>query len=218
VEIPAVPEEEARLRSLLPDLYAAGVKHLNLHQLRLTPHNARHLLEREYTHIHGPKVTVLESELCALTLVAHAAERKLPLAVNYCSFVYKHRFQAAAGRKRFGALMLESGESLTDSGHIRMPAARSVGQNHTVETPRLAADSSEHQTYAAAFLRPQASPVFPHREIPLSSEFSVFLERHPARPSTDAALQAPAPDSGGIYGPSLEESCEWITPGLGVYF
>jgi pyruvate formate-lyase activating enzyme-like uncharacterized protein len=219
VEIPAVPEEESRLRSLLPELAATGVAHLNLHQLRLTPHNARHLLERDYTYVHGPKVTVLESELCALKLVAHAAERKLPLAVNYCSFVYKHRFQAAAGRNRFGAQLLESGESLTGSGHIRMPhAARSVGQNHTVETPRLVTDSSEHPAYAAAFLRPQANPVFPHREIPLSSEFSVFLERHPARPSADAAQQAPAPDSRGIYEPSLEESCEWITPGLGVYF
>jgi uncharacterized protein len=97
VEIPAVPEERNPSAALLPDLSAAGVSHLNLHQLRLTPHNARHLLERDYTYIHGPKVTVLESELCALELVAHGASA-LPLAVNYCSFVYKHRFQAAASR------------------------------------------------------------------------------------------------------------------------
>jgi pyruvate formate-lyase activating enzyme-like uncharacterized protein len=207
VEIPAVPEEAARLRSLLPDLCAAGVSHLNLHQLRLTPHNARHLLERAYTYVHGPKVTVLESELCALALLAHAAERRLPLAVNYCSFVYKHRFQAAASRRRFGALMLEEGETLTDSGHIRLSRAANS-----------AADEADHAAYAAAFMRPKANPKFPHRQLPLADDFSIFLERHPAWPSAGALAQAPDPDPSGFYPPSLEESCEWITPGLGVYF
>jgi len=219
VEIPAVPEDATRLHSLLPDLCAAGVTHLNLHQLRLTPHNARHLLEHAYTYVHGPKVTVLESELCALALVAHAARHKLPLAVNYCSFVYKHRFQAAASRQRFGAPLLESGEALTGSGHIRVPsAALAASQDHPAKPSEITADSVGPPTYAAAFLRPHANPEFPHRKIPLSEDFCVFLERHPARPSTDAAQHVPAPDRTGIYPPSLEESCEWITPGLGVYF
>lgn len=219
VEIPAVPEEATRLRLLLPDLCAAGVSHLNLHQLRLTPHNARYLLEREYTYVHGPKVTVLESELCALALVAHAAGCKLPLAVNYCSFVYKHRFQATASRKRFGGPLLESGETLTGTGHIRLShAALSAAHDHPAKPSGFSAVGPEHPTYAAAFLRSQASPEFPYREIPLAADFSIFLERHPARPSKDAAAEAPAPDPSGIYPPSLEESCEWITPGLGVYF
>lgn len=199
VEIPAVPEEASRLRALLPGLATAGVGHLNLHQLRLTPHNARNLLEREYTYVHGPKVTVLESELCALELVAHAAENGLPLAVNYCSFVYKHRFQAAASRKRFGARMLEEGESLTASGHIRLPGPKDTA-------------------YAAAYMRPRANPKFPHREIVISDSFSLVLERHPAQPSQDAPARPSAPDRAGIHPASLEESCEWITPGLGVYF
>ena len=211
VEIPAVPEEGARLEAMLPELTAAGVSHLNLHQLRLTPHNARHLLERDYTYIHGPKVTVLESELCALRLVACAAERKLDLAVNYCSFVYKHRFQAAASRKRFGAILLENGEILTENGFIRTPATVSTATRPGPADP---------PAYAAAFVRSQANPEFVHRAVSVSTDFTVFVERHPVRQGADACASAPVahPGTAGLYEPSLEESCEWITPGLGVYF
>ena len=226
VEIPAVPEEAGRLEALLPELTAAGVSHLNLHQLRLTPHNARHLLERDYTYIHGPKVTVLESELCALGLVGHAAERKLDLAVNYCSFVYKHRFQAAASRKRFGALLLENGELLTENGYIRTPATVSSA---TRPNPMPPVPDEENQfetlpadgpSYAAAFVRPQANPEFVHRGISVSAKFTVFVERHPVRQAADACASAPKanPETASLHEPSLEESCEWITPGLGVYF
>ncbi|ACU91482.1 Radical SAM domain protein [Desulfomicrobium baculatum DSM 4028] len=226
VEIPAVPEEAGRLETLLPELTAAGVSHLNLHQLRLTPHNARHLLEHDYTYIHGPKVTVLESELCALKLVAHAAAHKLELAVNYCSFVYKYRFQAAASRGRFGVLLLENGELLTDSGHIRTAATTAAATRPGSEPPvpgeedSLETNQASSPTYAAAFVRPLANPEFAHREISVSAGFTVFLERHPARPTAGAAASAPVadPDIAGLYQPSLEESCEWIAPGLGVYF
>jgi len=63
IEIPAIPEDYELLRNLLPQLAEAGVQYLNLHQLRVTPYNAAHLLDRGYTLLHGPKVTVLESEL-----------------------------------------------------------------------------------------------------------------------------------------------------------
>jgi len=226
VEIPAVPEEAERLEALLPELTAAGVSHLNLHQLRLTPHNARHLLEHDYTYIHGPKVTVLESELCALGLLARAAERKLKLAVNYCSFVYKYRFQAAASRNRFGVRLLENGELLTDSGYIRTPATTPlVARAHSKRpTPgkkdQLETSPADGPAYAAAFVRAQANPEFLHREISVSADFTVFLERHPVRQEADACASNPVPnpETANLYQPSLEESCERITPGLGVYF
>lgn len=226
VEIPAVPEEAERLEALMPELTATGVSHLNLHQLRLTPHNARHLLEHDYTYIHGPKVTVLESELCALRLVARAAERKQALAVNYCSFVYKYRFQSAASRKRFGVLLLENGELLTDSGYIRTPATAPVAGRPNAKPPtpgdeeHIETDPAGDPIYAAAFVRPQANPEFLHREISVSADFTVFVERHPARQESDACASAPVanPGTANLFQPSLEESCEWITPGLGVYF
>jgi len=218
IEIPAVPEERERLRRLLPGMHEAGVSHLNLHQLRLTPHNARHLLERDYTFVHGPKVTVLESELCALDLVAFATENRLPLAINYCSFAYKSRFQAAASREKFGSPLLEEGESLTGSGFIRsmQPAPEETCRGR--ERTRI--------SYSAAYLRPLPNPNFPHREVRLADGFAVVLERHPFLTVTHDEIERqtlgrppePDPELPGLFAPSLEESCEWITPGLGLYF
>jgi len=119
VEIPAVPEESGRLAGLLPALQAAGVNHLNLHQLRLTPHNYPKLSERGYSFLHGEKVTVLDSELAALEIMARAAELGSPLPVNYCSFVFKHRHQQAAARRRAAMLDCRPWESITPAGYIR---------------------------------------------------------------------------------------------------
>jgi pyruvate formate-lyase activating enzyme-like uncharacterized protein len=228
VEIPAVPEEQGRLEGLLGELSEAGVSHLNLHQLRLTPHNARHLLERDYTFVHGPKVTVLESELCALALVASAAKSGLPLAVNYCSFVYKHRFQAAASRNRFGPWLLADGEELTAGGFIRTLQTRSR-EGSTWRTVQLPPPPGQELwvRYSAAFLRPAAGSDLIHRVVPVSEDFHIVLERRLAREPRPIELQelkqslrAPEPDETvpGLYAPNLEDSCEWIIPGLGVYF
>ena len=97
----------------------AGVDHLNLHQLRLTPYNHRHFLERNYTCLHGEKVTILESELTALELMLHSIDRKLALPVNYCSFVYKNRYQKAAARSRGATLLARPYEELTPAGYLR---------------------------------------------------------------------------------------------------
>jgi pyruvate formate-lyase activating enzyme-like uncharacterized protein len=119
VEIPAIPEDARRLADLLPALSDAGVRHLNLHQLRLTPHNRPHLIQRDYTYLHGESVTVLESELTALALLQQASDQRLPLAVNYCSFVYKRRYQKAAARRRSAQETLKAHEAITESGFIR---------------------------------------------------------------------------------------------------
>jgi pyruvate formate-lyase activating enzyme-like uncharacterized protein len=119
VEIPAVPEDFALMQEKLAEMADGGVNHLNLHQLRLTPHNFKRLSNRGYTFIHGEKVTVLESELAALRLVRHALENRIPLPVNYCSFPYKRRFQRAASRRRGAALAAEGYEEATESGYLR---------------------------------------------------------------------------------------------------
>jgi pyruvate formate-lyase activating enzyme-like uncharacterized protein len=119
VEIPAIPEDLDRLLDLLPDLQDAGVKHLNLHQLRLTPHNLAELSERDYTFLHGEKVTVLESELAALTILGSVSRSGLKLPVNYCAFAYKRRYQQAATRRRNATHILKGHESVTENGFIR---------------------------------------------------------------------------------------------------
>lgn len=119
VEIPAIPEEFERMKEKLAEMRAVGVRHLNLHQLRLTPHNFDKLSRRDYTYLHGEKVTVLESELTALRLIRHGLECGSDLPVNYCSFVYKNRFQKAAARRRNAPFVKKGFEDLTESGYLR---------------------------------------------------------------------------------------------------
>jgi pyruvate formate-lyase activating enzyme-like uncharacterized protein len=119
VEIPAVPEDFGLLKDKLNEMADTGVNHLNLHQLRLTPHNFGKLAGRGYTFIHGEKITVLESELAALRLVRYGIENRMPLPVNYCSFPYKRRFQRAATRRRAAIRVTKGHEEVTESGYIR---------------------------------------------------------------------------------------------------
>ncbi|MFH1157244.1 MAG: radical SAM protein [Pseudomonadota bacterium] len=119
VEIPAIPEDMQRLKSTAAELDSMGVNHLNLHQIRCTAYNRNNLIERGYTFLHGPKVTVLETELAALELMACALEKKISLPVNYCSFSYRHQYQSAGTRRR-NALKIRAGwEDITQNGHIR---------------------------------------------------------------------------------------------------
>lgn len=119
VEIPAIPEDFALLRQKIMELEHGGVNFLNLHQLRLTPHNYKHLIQRNYTYLHGPKVMVLESELTALKLLDFAAENSLSLGVNYCSFIYKNHYQNMGSRKRSANFMCKPFETITETGMIR---------------------------------------------------------------------------------------------------
>ncbi|MFA6028558.1 MAG: radical SAM protein [Elusimicrobiota bacterium] len=108
VEIPAVPEDERRVRALLPRIVRAGARHLVLHQLTCTPHNDAELRARGYRVTdNGPFVSpsVVESELAALGILREALARRLPLSVNYCSFIFKNRYHALARRLRLARLL-----------------------------------------------------------------------------------------------------------------
>lgn len=119
VEIPAIPEERGLMESKLAEMQQLGVNYLNLHQLRLTPYNFPKLAGRGYTFVHGEKVTVLESELTALQLIRYGLDQGIELPINYCSFVYKNRFQKEAARRRNAALVRKPVEDLTANGHLR---------------------------------------------------------------------------------------------------
>ena len=119
VEIPAVPEDFELSCHKMNEMAEVGVGYLNLHQLRLTPHNLERFLARPYTFLHGEKVTVLESELTALALIRHSLDENLGLPVNYCSFVYKHRYQKAAARRRSALFMRKPYETVTSAGYLR---------------------------------------------------------------------------------------------------
>ncbi len=119
VEIPAIPEDIAQLKNMVIELDSLGVNYLNLHQMRLTPYNFKNLFNRNYTFLHGHKVTVLESELTALEIINFVFQHGLRLAVNYCSFHYKSHYQKAAFRKKAAAFVFNGQEEINQNGFIR---------------------------------------------------------------------------------------------------
>lgn len=127
VEIPAIPEDHERLERLVLELPDAGVRHLNLHQLRVTSYNCGRLMERGYTFLHGEQVTVLESELTALRVLVNAKKTGSGLPINYCSFAFRGRFQARGQRKRCAALVCRPYEDITGAGYIRRLYIRGEG-------------------------------------------------------------------------------------------
>ena len=128
IEIPAVPEEKQRLQNTLKQMADGGINFLNLHQLRLTNYNYRHFKKRPYSYLHGEKITVLESELTALELVNYALNERLQLPINYCSFVYKNRYQKAASRGRGALDMGKSHEQITTAGYLRSCSIKAAPQ------------------------------------------------------------------------------------------
>jgi hypothetical protein len=76
-------------------------------------------MARNYTFLHGPKVTVLESEVTALELMQYTIDANIGLPVNYCSFIYKHEYQAAGARRRTAELIKTGYEDVTQKGFIR---------------------------------------------------------------------------------------------------
>jgi pyruvate formate-lyase activating enzyme-like uncharacterized protein len=127
IEIPAVPEEKEKLKQLLPEMINAGVTNLNLHQLRLTKHNAPKLLKHNYTFIHAEQPVVLESELAALEIIDFARENKLEIGINYCSFFFKNRFQKAGFRNQIARALAVPGEFITEKGFIREYTTNKIG-------------------------------------------------------------------------------------------
>jgi len=132
VEIPAIPEDVEKLKSVLPQLVDLNVTNINLHQLRLTNYNAPKLLKRSYTFLHGERVTVLESELAVLEILRFVHEQKINLGVNYCSFHFKNRFQKAGFRIKVAKLFVEDFEEITENGYLRSIEATIIQKNKPV--------------------------------------------------------------------------------------
>ena len=183
VEIPTVPEDEELLREKLTEMAQSGVQHLNLHQLRLTPHNLRHLANRAYTFVHGESVTVLESELAALRLVRQAIEQGIDLPVNYCSFPYKRRFQHAAARRRGIPFVRADHEAVTEAGYLRSLGPGSVQYFEAVTLP-----AGSHPEQAVEIALPSGRRIVVEKRPasqPISVDPSLFVDLSPQSPLPD---------------------------------
>ncbi len=198
VEIPAVPEDEELLKLKMLEMVESGVNHLNLHQMRLTPHNFGPLTERGYTFLHGEKVTVLESELSALRIVRYGLENEIPLPVNYCSFAYKRRFQHAAARRRAAINICKSGEVVTEPGYLRTLSETGV-------------------SYSEAVLLQNPGYRHPFEKIVLATGRSLYLERRPLSPELELSnVERSALEAG--HPPERVTRFERIECGLAEYF
>lgn len=118
VEIPLAPDHFETVRDLVVPMKNAGIKHLNLHQLRVTPYNVSKMIDRDYKFVHGTKVTVFESEINVLKVMLHSLKNG-GVPVNYCSFLFKSGFQSSAVRKRYAKLCVQDTEFITQNGYIR---------------------------------------------------------------------------------------------------
>ncbi|MEW6672809.1 MAG: radical SAM protein [Thermodesulfobacteriota bacterium] len=207
VEIPAIPEDEALLKKVIVEIHGVGVSHLNLHQLRCTPYNRERLLHRGYTFLHGPKVTVLESELCALRLIRFVYENSIALPINYCSFVFKHRHQGAGIRGRIAPFFLKPWETVTAAGMIRTLSVKGAATELTAAAERFESGGAPNNlwnltnahtrldfheslwqhldftatpllvSYFEPHLRPSVSYRNAFREIRLNSRKTVYIEK-----------------------------------------
>jgi len=137
VEIPAIPEDFEKLKILIQDLKSLGVNFLNLHQIRCTPFNYKKLIKRGYTFLHGPKIVVLESEFTALRLIQYNIESKINFPINYCSFIYKYRYQNRAARVRHAREICNSYEEITETGLIRNLVIKSTPEKVKQITEKL---------------------------------------------------------------------------------
>jgi pyruvate formate-lyase activating enzyme-like uncharacterized protein len=208
VEIPAVPEDFQKLKNIVSELASLGVDHLNLHQIRCTEHNYKKLLRRNYTFLHGPKITVLESELTALKLIKYVKQNKINIPLNYCSFIYKYRFQRMAARRLFAPYVIRPYEEITETGIIRDLSIKGdkniikeqferLSKNRNKDDFILLNDGKElhfkkkcwkdidvdkfriHVSYSKPFLLPAVSYRNIFKEISLTSKKKVVVERVP---------------------------------------
>jgi hypothetical protein len=76
---------------------------------------------------HGP--VVFESEMTALRLVRQGSEGSLDLSVNYCSRIYKTRYQGRGRRRRAAILAKAAFERITDAGYIAQLSLRDSPAN-----------------------------------------------------------------------------------------
>jgi len=136
VEIPAIPEEVDRVKSILPVLADIGVKYFNVHQLSLSQYNYSKINERNYCMSHSPDggLVILDSEMSALRLLKHASGQSFDFSLNYCSTIYKERYQSWGMRKQLARTITADYEKISGSGYILQLSAKgnSACMNQTI--------------------------------------------------------------------------------------
>jgi len=124
VETPAIPEDEEKIKSLLPELKKLGVRHVNLHELMLHPFNLENMKKRQYRVLVGSSkrdflsafMPVYGSELSALRIMDFAIENDIGIPINFCSCYYKHNVQGSMLHRNAAEILRRHHERVTESG------------------------------------------------------------------------------------------------------
>ncbi len=161
VEIPAVPNEYEKIIQAATELAGAGVNHLNLHQLRCTAYNREKLVKKGLTFMHAPRVLVAQSEVTALKIMKFILENKLPLPVNYCSFVFKNSHQNKAARSRGLDYMLKATELATRAAFIRQLIIRETPERLEQLARYLDQIAGQHQLTPLYHYNPGEKSFYP---------------------------------------------------------
>jgi len=162
VEIPAIPEDAETLRRLLPELRAAGVDHLNLHQLMVLGDNAARLRERGYTFLRFPTLPVVESELSALETLVYALDHACDLPINYCGAVFKGRWQNRVDDLRAGPLVAAAHEVPLETGLRRRLWVETTAEGASADIERLRAAGADELLWVH---RPEARALDLHPDL-----------------------------------------------------
>ncbi|NCA86138.1 MAG: radical SAM protein [Clostridia bacterium] len=191
IEIPAVPEDINTLKALLPQMIDLGVTNLNLHQMRLTQHNVKQLVKRNYTFVAAERPVVLESEIAALEILDFAHNLDLNIGINYCAFDYKNRFQKAGYRRMAAERFATPGETITENGTIRKYNEQSVSYENILLTDENGLANSalktiilNHKNYS--LMRTESASI--GIETAAQAEVAALLEQHPEQPPAQQHL------------------------------
>lgn len=127
VEIPAIPEDEEKVKNLLLKLDKLGVHHLNLHELFFTFENSKRLKRRGYKPLLGSswfefysnESPVYGSELTAFHILDYALKEKISLPINFCSYYYKQNVQYLLSRLKEASIIKRPHEVITSDGFLK---------------------------------------------------------------------------------------------------
>lgn len=204
IEIPAIPEDEEALKRLLEPIRETGTRFLNLHQLNVTRHNCQAFADRGYTLIREESKTppILESEITALRIMQYALQENIGLPVNYCSQMYKMRFQYR-GRARVmsGLVMSTSDEPLritvTATGLLRVLSIQGENGSLTelcrkIENQKTSTDLYRMDTKAKVlFLHPSLLLLPGLEDCPLEIRYYRYGRRQDMEQDTPEEIPVP---------------------------
>lgn len=117
IETPAIPEEKNQLIKALFLMEKYKITRLNMHELITTKYNKKEFINRGYKFKNNNGV--INSDLTALKIFKFILDKKIDISLNYCTTVYKNRYQGKGINIRYAPYCSEYFETITKTGHIR---------------------------------------------------------------------------------------------------